>query len=103
MDQPPCPNESDYPLNQFHYERTRLLDALYNAAEKDENGEFVSSEVNDAYNATVYGTSNGIVVNQAWFVRRCPFRDVALPVNETICHPAFPGCPLRVICVQILR
>jgi hypothetical protein len=100
QDRPLCPNDISFPLNQFHYERTRLLDAFYNAAEKDDDSEFVSPEVDKAYYETAYGKDRSgtgmrlfheavtpmgaqfpFIRVEAWYFR-CPICGFVLPANQ---------------------
>lgn len=58
-DGPLCPNAGGTPANEAHMLRVRVVDAFYNAAEKDADGE-MAPPLDAAYSAAAYGRDTGI-------------------------------------------
>lgn len=65
MDRPLCPNGTNMPIHPAHTLRTRMLDAFYNAAEKNADGEMLEP-VDKAYSAAAY---NGPTDDRMWLFR----------------------------------
>jgi hypothetical protein len=54
-DKPLCPAVAQMPPSEAHMLRNRMLDAFYEKAERNTDGEFASTEVESAYYAAAYG------------------------------------------------
>lgn len=93
---PLCPRSTNLPVAEEHMLRNRVLDAFYNAAEKDGDGE-MAPPVDAAYHAAAYGPVNDrmdlfttsasflhqgapVVVESWWF--RCPVCGFVLPASR---------------------
>lgn len=64
-DRPLCPNSTNMPIHPAHTIRNRMLDAFYNAAEKNDDNE-MPEPVDKAYYAAAYGPSTD---DRMWLFR----------------------------------
>lgn len=95
-DKPLCPNSTNAPIHEAHQLHTRVVDAFYNAAEKDDEGE-MSAPLDKAYSAAAYGSvsdnmelfvaaasfpyrSEFVRVESWWW--KCPVCGFVLPANR---------------------
>lgn len=91
---PLCPYGGAPAINDAHRLRTQILDAAYDAADKDENSEFVDPAVETVYSAMAWGpermglyrastlAANGgqaVGVEALWF--QCPVCGFVLPAQ----------------------
>lgn len=96
-DGPLCPNSVGEPMHEAHRLRVRVLDAFYEAADKDEDNE-MPEPLERAYSAAAYGRvedrmdlfahstgfldGNRRVTIEAWWYR-CRVCGLVLPANRT--------------------
>lgn len=93
---PLCPNGLGSPIHPAHELRVRVLDAFYEATEKDDDGE-MPAPVETAYGAAAYGVTTDrmdlfrhssaffsgnrqVLIESYWF--RCRVCGLILPASE---------------------
>lgn len=96
-DRPLCPNGAGGPTNPAHELRVRLINAAYEASERDADGEYADPAVERVNTAIAYGERDDRmhlyvsevavdyggrhVVVEAWFFR-CPVCGLILPAGR---------------------
>lgn len=86
-DKPMCPNVTSGLMNEAHAIHVKTLNAFYNAAQKDENGELKNQDTENAYTAASYTVVNNKM--DLYFARVSWFTGSSFRAVETYwfqCH-----------------